>query len=235
MKQAKEKLIFALLIGLAATVAVLSLLSTSNTQAATPPVNNTAGSNPLTRQGNGRITVATSPTNVHSAVTWDNRGAENGEGACTIAVATFSSTVDGRPVLWKNRDYYGRTDTWQSILFWHENLYVGFAVQDTQVETSALDWNDDSVSIIFNNGEFRRRQDVGGTGEGACDRALHLPACTTLNDSNDTDCGYTVEMRIRWSQGRITVNANDVLPTDLLLVEVVGNSPPQYGYWDDEW
>jgi hypothetical protein len=98
-------------------------------------------------------------------------------------------------------------------------LYVGFAVEDTKVETANSDWDDDSVSIIFNNGEFRCRQDVGGTGEGECNRALHLSSGTTLDTPGDTDRGYTVEMRIQWSKARITANAGDVLPTDFLSVD----------------
>ena len=104
--------------------------------------------------------------------------------------------------------------------FWDRDyLYVGFAVNDTQVETANVDWDDDSVSIIFNNGEFRCRQDVGGTGEGECDRTLHLPDCTTLDDPGNADCGYTVEMRIHWPKARITANAGDVLPIDFLSVD----------------
>jgi len=102
-------------------------------------------------------------------------------------------------------------------------LYVGFEIEDSQVETANFDWDDDSVSIVFNNGEFRCRQDAGGTGEGECDRAPDLPSCTTLNDPGDADCGYTVEMRIQWSKVRITANAGDVIPTDFLSVDHDGN------------
>jgi len=113
---------------------------------------------------------------------------------------------------------------------WNQDyLYVGFEVEDTQVETATLNHNDDSVSIIFNNGEFRCRQDVGGTGEGECDRALHLPSsCTSLNNPSDTDCGYTVEMRVQWSKARITANACDVVPTDFLSVDHDGNPGAPY-------
>jgi hypothetical protein len=107
-------------------------------------------------------------------------------------------------------------------------LYIGFEVEDTQVETAALDWDDDSVSIIFNNGEFKCRQDVGGTGEGECNRALHLRSGTTLNDASNTDHGYTVEMRIQWSKARITANACDVIPTDFLSVDHDGNPDAPY-------
>ena len=112
----------------------------------------------------------------------------------------------------------GTTATVRAL--WDQDyLYVGFEVQDSQVETASLDWDDDGVSLIFNNGEFRCRQDVGGTGEGECKRALYLPPCTTLDQPGDSDCGYTVEMRIRWSQARITAHAGDAVPTDLLSVD----------------
>ena len=107
-------------------------------------------------------------------------------------------------------------------------LYVGFEVEDAQVETADFDWDDDSASIVFNNGEFRCRQDVGSTGEGECDRALHLPDCTTLDNTGDADCGYTVEMRIQWSEARITANAGDMIPTDFLSVDHDGNPGTPY-------
>jgi hypothetical protein len=107
-------------------------------------------------------------------------------------------------------------------------LYIGFEVEDSQVETAGSDWNDDSVSIVFNNGEFKCRQDVGDTGEGECNRVLHLPPCTTLNNPSDADCGYTVEMRIQWSKARITANAGDVIPTDFLSVDHDGNPGAPY-------
>ncbi len=112
-------------------------------------------------------------------------------------------------------------------------LYLGFGVEDAQVETSDQDWNDDGVSVIFNNGGFKCRQDVGGTGEGECDRALHLPSGTTLDNLSDTDRGYTVEMRIQWSKARITANACDVIPTDFLSVDHDGN--PGAPYTDTEF
>jgi hypothetical protein len=107
-------------------------------------------------------------------------------------------------------------------------LYVSFDVKDTQVETAALDHNDDSVSIIFNDGMFRCRQDVGGTGEGVCDRILHLPNCTTLDEPSDDDCGYTVEMRIQWSEVPIRANVGNVIPTDFLSVDHDGNPGASY-------
>jgi hypothetical protein len=119
------------------------------------------------------------------------------------------------------------------VLWDQDHLYVGLAVEDTQVETAASDWNDDSVSLVFNNGELRCRQDVGGTGEGDCDRALYLPSCTTLDNTSSSDCGYTVEMRVQWSRARIAANAGDVVPTDFLSVDHDGN--PGAPYTDTEF
>lgn len=111
-----------------------------------------------------------------------------------------------------------------------EFLYVGFDVADTQVETAAFDWDDDSVSIIINNGTFRCRQDVGGTGEGICERALQLRPGTTLNNPGDTDAGFTMEMKVPWTQVRVIPNARDIVPADLLSVDHDGNPG---GAWDD--
>jgi hypothetical protein len=140
--------------------------------------------------------------------------------AIPLTYAVHASQTDGTTAivraLW-DRDY----------------LYVGFEVEDAQVETAASDWNDDSVSSVFNNGKFRCRQDVGGTGEGVCDRALRLPDCTTLDDPGDADCGYMVEMCIRWLEVPITANAGDVIPIDFLSVDHDGN--PGAPYTDTEF
>ncbi|MCL6451421.1 MAG: hypothetical protein K6T75_09025, partial [Acetobacteraceae bacterium] len=40
-------------------------------------------------------------------------------GACSTAIATGSSTVDGRPVVWKNRDNSLTVDCWRSIVCRH--------------------------------------------------------------------------------------------------------------------
>jgi hypothetical protein len=109
-------------------------------------------------------------------------------------------------------------------------LYLGFVISDTQVETSADDepWNDDGVSAIFDNGAFKCRQDVGGTGEGVCNHAVYLPSCTTLDFDGDTDCGFTVEMRIQWGNLHATANVDDVIPADFLSVDHDGNPTKPY-------
>ena len=109
----------ALLADLAAMVAVFFLLSTLHTQAVTLTVNSIADSGPGTLWGHERFTVATSLLSTQSAVAWDNKTAEDDE-ACTIGVATGDSTGDGRPVLWKNRDFFGHSAAWQANLFWHK-------------------------------------------------------------------------------------------------------------------
>lgn len=111
-----------------------------------------------------------------------------------------------------------------------EFLYLAFDVADTQVETAALDWNDDSISISINNGAFRCRRDVRGTGEGDCKRALQLKSGTTRNDPDDTDVGFTVEMRVPLTQTRVIPNAGDIVPADLLSVDHDGNPG---GAWND--
>ena len=55
-----------------------------------------------------------------------------------------------------------------------------------------------------------------------------MPSCTTLDDPGDTDCGFTAEMRIQWSELRITANLGDVMPADLLSVDHDGNPGALY-------
>jgi hypothetical protein len=126
----------------------------------------------------------------------------------------------------------GGTTATVRALWDDEFLYVGFNVADTQVETAspADYWNDDSISISINNGTFRCRQDVGGTGEGICERALQLKAGTTLNNRGDTDEGFTVEMKVSWSQVRAVPNTGDIVPADFLSVDHDGNPGRP---WDD--
>ena len=114
----------------------------------------------------------------------------------------------------------GDTSATVRALWDDEFLYAGFVVTDTQVETAALDWNDDSVSISINNGTFRCRQDVGETGEGECERALQLKP----------DIGFTVEMKVPFTQTRVIPNAGDIVPADLLSVDHDGNPGEP---WDD--
>ena len=124
----------------------------------------------------------------------------------------------------------GNTSAVIKALWDNEFLYAGFVVTDTHVETAASDCNDDSVSIIINSlwdvdksgrrVTFRCRQDVGETGEGDCERALQLKP----------DIGFTVEMKVPFTQTRVIPNAGDIVPADLLSVDHDGNPG---GAWDD--
>ncbi len=107
MSHSSKKILLSLLAALLATIAALSVLSTPGAEAVPPDVNTRAGSGPIVRQ-------------------W-RKGAD----ACTIAVAAGNSTVDGRPVIWKNRDYFERPEAWQSILFWHQAISQTFSISDT--------------------------------------------------------------------------------------------------------
>ncbi|GEM_PF-1235626 len=183
----------------------------------------------------GQITDGTNPTECDYS---SGRFVPSTE-ALKVVPARGAITVDGvmdEPI-WQYAIpltyavHISQTDVTTAIVraLWDQDyLYVGFEVEDTQVETASFDWDDDSISIVFNNGEFRCRQDVGGTGEGECDRALYLPDRTTLDEPGNADCGYTVEMRIQWSEARITANAGDMIPTDFLSVDHDGNPGAPY-------
>jgi len=129
--------------------------------------------------------------------------------------------LDAQPLIYAiHPPENGDTSATVRALWDDEFLYAGFVVTDTQVEAAVLDWNDDSVSISINNGTFRCRQDVGETGEGECERALQLKP----------DIGFTVEMKVPFTQTRVIPNAGDILPADLLSVDHDGNPG---GAWDD--
>ena len=92
------KVILAPLVGLAATVAVLFLLSTPNTRAAMPTVNRTADGSAVALRGYEWITATTSRISARPVVSEDNQPAGDDTEACTIAVATGgSSRPRGRP------------------------------------------------------------------------------------------------------------------------------------------
>ncbi len=151
----------------------------------------------------------------------------------TLSEPTWS---DAQPLIFAvHPPVNGSTTAIAKALWDDEFLYIGFDVADTQVETAAFDdWNDDSVSISINTGinneTLRCRQDIGGTGEGNCERALQLRPGTTLNTPGDTDVGFTVEMKVSWSQVRVIPSAGDIVPADLLSVDHDGNPG---GAWND--
>jgi hypothetical protein len=144
MNCGKNKTVLILLIGLA-VVAVLSLLSALGASAATMVVKSTADGG---LRGHKWTTTTTPPNSVQPAVTGDNQAAGDDAEACTIAIATGGATVDGRPVLWKNRDFFGRPDTWQAILFWHEptgqELSAAYPITDSFSYVAVSDRGDRS-------------------------------------------------------------------------------------------
>lgn len=116
------------------------------------------------------------------------------------------------------------------LLWDDEYLYAGFDVTDEHVETSRWEWNDDSVSIIINNGRLLKcRQDIGGTGEGVCERKFTLKGKTTIDNNSDIDIGYYVEMKIPWANTRVIPSPRDIIPMDFLSVDH-DNNPD--GLWN---
>lgn len=103
------------------------------------------------------------------------------------------------------------------FLWNNDYLYVGFDINDTQVETADLSalWDGDSVSVLLHDsGIAEHRQSLGQ--EQNDDRAYQLKPMTTLNDPTDVDAGYTVEMRIKWQEPPILGRR---IPADLLSVD----------------
>jgi hypothetical protein len=122
MNRAKLGLTLAFVASLATTVALLFLLSTLRAQATALAVDSAAGIGP----GASRHP----PAGVRQPLPQGHRNARSDPDACTIAIATGDSTVDGRPVLWKNRDYFGRPGAWQAKLFRHEATSRTFSPSD---------------------------------------------------------------------------------------------------------
>jgi hypothetical protein len=103
------------------------------------------------------------------------------------------------------------------FLWNNECLFIGFDVNDTQVETAdpSTLWDGDSVSILLHDGGTAEyRQSLGEERNG--DRAYELKPLTTLNEPSDTDSGYTVEMRIKWQEAP---QLGKRIPADLLSVD----------------
>jgi hypothetical protein len=87
------------------------------------------------------------------------------------------------------------------FLWDYDYLYVGFEVDDTQVEQAgpSTPWDSDSVSLLLHDGGIaEHRQSLGE--ELGDYREIHLKDWTTKNVPDDRDNGYTVEMQIRWIQ-----------------------------------
>ena len=112
-------------------------------------------------------------------------------------------------------------------LLWNNDyLFVGFEVNDTQVETAdpSTLWDGDSVSILLDEGGTAEyRQSLGE--ERNDDKAYELKPLTTLNEPADTDSGYTVEMRIKW---QAVPQPEKRIPADLLSVDHDANPGSKY-------
>jgi len=112
------------------------------------------------------------------------------------------------------------------FLWNNDYLFVGFDVNDTQVETAdpSTPWDGDSVSILLDEGGTAEyRQSLGE--ERNDDKAYELKPLTTLNESADTDSGYTVEMRIKW---QAAPQPGKRIPADLLSVDHDANPGSKY-------
>jgi hypothetical protein len=103
------------------------------------------------------------------------------------------------------------------FLWNNDYLYVGFDINDTNVETADLSalWDGDSVSVLLHDGGIaEQRQSLGQEQNDV--RAYQLQPMTTLNDPTDVDAGYTVEMRIQWQDPPVLGRR---IPADLLSVD----------------
>lgn len=125
-------------------------------------------------------------------------------------------------------------------LLWDDKyLYAGFDVSDTQVEDSSLDnvWDGDSVGVIIENGgevqEYRytmlgdekERGLLIGDRAGTTNSQAILKGATTLNNPDDQDEGYTVEMRIPWE---IPPTAGSMIDADLWSIDHDYNPGKRY-------
>jgi hypothetical protein len=133
MNCGKTKVMLALWVGLATTSALFFLLSTLRARAAMPAVNRVEERGPDIPRWLESPAAAASPSSARRADTRGSQTSGDDAEACTIAIATGDSTVDGRPVLWKNRDYAQHSDTWQAVLFWHRPTSNVFPISGTLV------------------------------------------------------------------------------------------------------
>jgi len=110
---------------------------------------------------------------------------------------------------------------------WNDKyLYVGFDVNDTQVETADLStpWDGDSVSVLLHDGGIaEHRQSIGAAPND--NKAYQLKPLSTLNEPADIDAGYTVEIRIEWQETPILGKR---IPADLLSVDHDANPGGKY-------
>ncbi|TEU17517.1 MAG: TIR domain-containing protein [Anaerolineales bacterium] len=111
----------------------------------------------------------------------------------------------------------GSTTATVRFLWDDDYLYVGFDVNDTQVEEAdpSTPWDSDSVSVLLHDGGIAEHRQSLGEKLGDY-RAIQLKPWTTPNEPADTDNGYQVEMRIKWRQ---PPSARRVIRADLLSVD----------------
>lgn len=113
------------------------------------------------------------------------------------------------------------------VLWDFDSLYLFFKVDDTQLETSRnAPWDGDSIHFIINNGSSATNSfvEVGGRGGGTLYRGSSLIGASTIDNNNDIDSGYYVEMRIKWLDlTRIVPSTGDIIPIDILSIDHDGN------------
>jgi len=127
----KRQSALTLVVGLAAMTVILLVLSVPRTRGAPSLMDSHDPRSRIALQDDKEIALVVSSIETQLAADWSEQSEEEGAEACTIAVATGDATTDGRPVLWKNRDYFGRSDAWQSSLFWHQATGHIFSPSDT--------------------------------------------------------------------------------------------------------
>jgi len=95
----------------------------------------------------------------------------------------------------------GSTTATARFLWDDDYLYVGFDVNDTQVEQAdpSTPWDSDSVSLLLHDGGIAEHRQSLGEKLGDY-REIQLKDWTTKNEPDDRDNGYTIEMQIRWIQ-----------------------------------
>ncbi len=125
---------------------------------------------------------------------------------------------EAEPLIYAVHPTKNGSSTATARFLWNDDyLYVGFDVNDTQVETADLStlWDSDSVSIlIHDNGIAEYRQSLGAKSSDGM--AYQLKPATTLNEPADTDAGFTVEMKIKWKEDPLVGRR---IPTDILSVD----------------
>ena len=191
MNRGERKLTLALFVGLTTVVTLLFLLSTLRAQAAAPRIGlNVASGSGVPQRREWPESVAVLANDQLSRTRGSQVAGDDAE-ACTIAIATGDSTVDGRPVLWKNRDYFGRPDVWQATLFRHEPSHERFSSDENDdrygdrfAYLALSDRGDGTIGAITRETEFYPR--AGANEQGL---ALVSAEAHTLRNGSQDDGG----------------------------------------------